>query len=739
MMKKRTTRYLVLSLAKPAWLSALGIIALPAVSQEVAEIQNEAVLEDVGLILDELPFVDPGEEDLGFDPANYKPGFSLKTADEDLQKQIADLNNYVGEADWARAFRLLTEISDQQLEIMVPLGGEGQYVLVKEALQRQLLSLKPEGRRAYRLYFDAQASELFNKIKNHAMPGSDEQMVQAQTLVDRLLASSVGAEAAVLLGDMQFERGLFDQAARSWQLALDQGSASGQEALTLQAMQALALQRAGKDTEARLLLEGLAGRYGQAMIQAGGEAVDAIAMLSASLGQPDPALEQQDDEQASRKLLPKPEAMPAWHLRFLDRTAQNTVAQARGRSHWYTPPLDLMKYVPPVVADDERVYFHWLGVVFAIDQETGKTLWQNGTIKETAATLVNRIQTAQGDPRNYRIALDKDTLLVSQTQTMQNDSPLVMKAYDTETGLVRWTSDSRQDWSLNEPDKPQQGVTVVLGEPLVTSNGAYTVVHRAGQRTLYLRQFDPASGEVAWTLPLGDAESINFQYTQVNRMPQPKLMMGQSHLYVMTNNGAILAVDVIASEVKWALRMDPPFGIGHQQDRRNFNRNNQLGVLLQSMANVNGSGAILLHDNTLYAKEHNGKSLYAIDPTTGDVKWSADQLKPDAKLVGITSDRFYLMDEALQSYRLDGDRELITKNGVQTGSPDHAGPIMLDDRFLIYANGKLRELDSTNLDPAGKYENLDYLGQNGGHLYAIGDLLIAIDTNQITAFKITEN
>ena len=719
-------------LAKPALLGVIGLVALPGLAEQ--ELAFE--IADQG----GAPFVVEGqaEDDLGFDPLNYQPGFSLNAAGEDLQKQIADLNRYLSEADWAKAFRLLTELGDHQLQVMVPLGGAGQYVLVKEALQRQLLSLKPDGRRAYRLYFDAQASELFEKIKNHPLPGSDAQMAAAQSLVDRLLASSVGGEAAVLLGDMQFERGQFDQAERSWQLALEQGSATGEAALALQAKQVLALQRAGKDTQAWQRLESLKGRYGQATIQAGGEAVDALALLTELLGQPQNTSPQLGNRLGQRELLPKPDAMPTWHLSFLDRTAQNTFNQSRSQNNWYSPPTDLVKFVPPVVADDERVYFQWLGVVFALDRETGKILWQNGTIKQTAETAIARMQTAQGDPRNYRIALNNDSLLVSLPQNMDNTSAMVVKAYDPATGVVKWTSDTRQDWTLNEPDKPQSGVTAMLGEILISQGWAYAVVHRAGQNSLYLRRFDPASGEVDWTLPLGDAESMTFQYTQVNRMPQPTLMMGPAQLYVMTNNGAILGVDVVASEVKWALRMDPPFGFGHQQTNNNFARGNQLGSQLDSMANVNGSGTILLQDNTLYAKEHNGKSLYAIDPTTGNLKWAAEQLKPDAKLIGITSERFYLMDDALHSYHLDGDHDLITKNGVQTGNPDHAGPIMQDDHVLIYANGKLRQLDTTHLDPAGKYENTDYLGQNGGHLYVCGDLLIAIDTQQITAFKIMD-
>lgn len=705
-----------------AWVAAVGF-ARPGLTDQVAEAEATLAIDLVGQAEDEALL------DL-----NYQPGFSFVLADEDLQAQINQLSKFFAEADWAKAFRLLTELDNDKLQVMVPLGGDGHYVLIKEELQRQLLSLPPEGRRAFQLYFDGQAGELLEAVKNHPLPGSEQQLAQAQALVDRLLASSIGSEAAVLLGDMYFERGLFDQAERYWRLALEQGTATGQDALELEAKRALAMQRAGKQDDARSLYNGLQARYGQAKIRAGGEEVDALALLGQVLDQPaaqGPGEEEQDDPVT---LLPPPDAMPHWHLRFLDRGSQNAVNQVRGRSSYYSPPSDLLKHVPPVVADLDGVYFHWLGVVFALDRETGKLAWSTESMRDKAQSVVSRVQSNQGDPRNYQIALAEGTLLVTSTLNTNSDSAFTLRAYETETGLVSWSSDTRQDWTIGGAEDAQKGATALLGQVLVAEGSAYAIVYRSGKNTLFLRCFDPSTGEVDWTIPLGSAEIMTFQYTQVNRMPQPQLLMGPSLLYVMTNNGALVAVDVVASEVKWALRTDPPFGLGQPQTN-NFIRGNQLGNKIEQMANTNGSGRMLLQDGTLYAKEHNGKTLYALDPSTGKLRWSADQLKPDAKFIGIDQERFYLMDRALQSYHVDGNHDLITKNGAQTGSPDHAGAILLGENILIYGNNKLRLFDTRHLDPAGKYENIDYLGANGGRLYRFDDLLIAIDTAQITAFK----
>lgn len=702
------------------------LILLPTMAQAQADDASHVLALDIADAVAEAAAPSLG-------PMTYQPGFSLIVAEEGLQKQMHAFDTYIAQADWAKAFRLLTELEGSQFQAMVPKGKHGRHVLVKEQLQRHLLSLSPAGLHAFRLYFDGQAAEQLEQVKSHPLAGSEDQLLQAQALVGRLLASSVGVEAAVLLGDIYFERGMFDRAARAWQLALDQGSATGQTALTLQAKRILAVKRSGRTAEAQQQLNAIAGRYQQVMIQAGGETIDALQWLGQDLGRVSADQTAADHHKQRDDLLPKPQAMPAWHLRFIDQANQDAINQSLRENRYYSPPADILKFIPPVAADDQRVYFHWLGVVFALDQETGKLVWQNGSIKTTAQTLADRIQTNQGDPRNYRIALGDGVLIASQTTLQRNNGPFILKAYEAHSGQLLWSSDTREDWHLNESEPTASSTP--LGEMLIHEGRGYAVVGKIGQNALSLRRFDLKSGKIDWTLPLGDAEAISFQYTNVNRLPQPTLLIDGSLLYILTNNGALLAVDVVGNEIKWALQMTPPWGIGHNHDNANAFRGNRFADTINTLANPNGSGQLLLHQGTLYAKEHNGKALYAMDARTGEVHWQASQLKPDAKLIGVDGQRFYLMDRALHCYEIAGEHDLITKNGNDTNRPDHAKPIVTDTHILTYANGKLRRFDKTRLDPAGRYDKADYLGSKGGHLYRVNDLLIAIDTTQITAFK----
>ena len=124
---------------------ALGCSSGDTLAQE-AQIQAAEVLEESVIGFAQIEG-GGAEDELGL---NYQPGFGFMMADEDLQSQISHLNSYFEKGDWAKAFRLLTELGDEPLRVMVALGGQGRHVMVKEALQQRLLSLPPDGRRARR-------------------------------------------------------------------------------------------------------------------------------------------------------------------------------------------------------------------------------------------------------------------------------------------------------------------------------------------------------------------------------------------------------------------------------------------------------------------------------------------------------------------------------------------------------------------------------------------------------------
>jgi len=705
-------------------LNSLPGLTPGSVAAQEAAVQAEATVEAVPLV--------PGQGDDELGVPELAAGFQLPLVDEDERELLNKLGERLDERDWANAFRVLTELDADQMQAIAPRGDSPVYAPIRGQVQRRLLALDPEGLRAFRLYFDAQANELYEQFKNHPLPGSYDALSRLQSLLDRFYATSIGGRAAALAGDMYFERGLFARAERSWRMAVEHDQTAGADRTQLQAKRVIALTRGGDDEAARQLAEQLLARYDKLPLAIGGESIDGLALLDRLLEDASPEAAPPATA-ATEPTLPAEDALPAWHLTFLDPASRSRAA-AGNRNSYYRTPDDLKHFVPEVVADDQRVYFAWLEACFALDRQTGKMLWRSGSVRAVSEQLPQRITTNAGDPRNYNIALAGQTLLLTEPSTQGQDTAFSLVGLDTRTGQRRWSTAQRRDWRLGEDGDAGKRVSI-LGEIAIAHDAAYAMLHRVGESDCYLRRFNPETGEIDWTLKLGAADRIGFRYTQVNRMPQPRLLASDDLLHVLVGGGMLITVDATAGQIAWALRMDTP--LDTELARQANNSRNTLADHIDRLANPNGSGALLMHRGTLYAKQHLGDTLFALAPRTGDLAWSADRLDADAKLVGVDDQRFYLMNEAIRGYKIDGEHDLAWNNARDTGRARHAGARLGDDRLLVMGDYRLSLLENESGDVVGRFRSDDYLGPSGGNLYRFGDLLVCIDATQITAYRLS--
>lgn len=664
------------------------------------------------------------------------PGFILMLAEENIQKQVDAFHGHLDRGEWGDAFRVLTELEQVRIDGMVQVGEQGLYRGVRPQMQSRVLALPPEGRRAYRLYFDGQAEELYDAVIGHPRPGSDQQLALAQRLVDRQLASSVGGDGADLLGDLYYERGSFAQAWRAWRLALDYGSPASDKALRLEAKMALALLRSGETEQAAELYEQLAVRYGGAgAVEIAGGKTDLLQLLGDSLNKQGESGSLAEKQLEDRPLvLPKPGAEPAWRLTFLNQAMrEQATAQFQRQNGFHRTPRDIIRFIPPAAADNDRVYVHWLGVVFALDRATGRIRWQHNLVGPVVDKIGYRDDTNAGDPRNYHIALADQMLLVTTaTPSNQNTVVFSLLGFDKRNGNLLWQSRGHPEWSGKGTGSPARA-TSLLGEVLVDGRRAYAVMREEPGSDCYLRRFDPRTGEVDWTIPLGVADPVTFQYTVVRRMPQPKMTLNDGMLYIQMNPGALIAVDVSAQEIAWARPLPCPDLYG-ANDRGIVRHSREENV--SNEPNPNGSGGLILSGGLLFAKQHYDDRLYAVDAVTGSLRWERGGLVPWGRLAGADDERVYVKDSVLHGFSTDG---LESEAWPLPGSS-----LTLAQDEALSAPGQLLTMQAHGLclfDTAKKkfvqeYVQNDYLGSEGGRLYRFGDLLVIIDRARITALRL---
>ena len=122
---------------------------------------------------------------------------------------------------------------------------------------------------------------------------------------------------------------------------------------------------------------------------------------------------------------------------------------------------------------------------------------------------------------------------------------------------------------------------VFIGTPLVDGNSVFAFSHQvsssdrqqvggfngngATASELVLRHLDLRSGAELWSLPLGTPQFVGDPDWGQQFLPIPALVVSGGRLYVLTNDGALLAVNVGRRQIEWAYKYEPPATSGNGQ------------------------------------------------------------------------------------------------------------------------------------------------------------------------------
>ncbi len=724
--------------AAVAWVfAAVAWPAGPAYGQaQTVQVQVDDIAIEADAPGDQL------EDILGPD---YQPGFSVLRGDniESVDDALHAFHAHLESGAWEKAFRQLIDLSESTRHVMVPLEGSPVYVPIHRSIQQRLRSLPPEGRRAFQQFYDAQARERLAACLAHAQPGSDAQLAEARQAYEYFLLASNGDAIANLLGDLYFERGRFAQAAQCYDAVLTYHPTTSLPELGLQYKRILALQRAGEAEQARELVNQLAVRYeGRAVAYGGGDA-NALDTLRHAIGDAAPRHAEATPHRVPAAL-PEPEAQPVWQMTFADDRTRLAVENSGGNRSYYAP-ADLLRHIPVAAADDRALYAQWHGLAFALDLSTGKLLWRTGRFTEVAASIAFRINTATGNPRGYTIALtDTHVLVQSAPPNNRVRSPnagFVLRAHDKATGAVAWDTSAMPAWEGHS----------FCGKPLAIGDTVYVITHTTGldnnasanrgglnaaaafpddepfrrsTRLLTLYRIDPASGTPVWGVPLGEAEVRAIQYSDFTWMPQPRIVLDNGQLLILTNNGALLCVDPVAQEVAWAVRLQVPEGIS-QDD---------FGQISSPTSNVQNPGEIIRLGDRVVVKEAWSRRVYMIDTERARLL-GEDEVPAETSLVGADADRLYLMSSLVRAYPADGQGRMLWNNN-QIGGPGTGSGILTDDALYVLGGNKLHALALDSGDPAVEPFTSRLLRGNGGTLLMAGDKIICITDRDITAFRV---
>jgi hypothetical protein len=341
-------------------------------------------------------------------PQKKSTGFSLRKEDIKVIDALKDFERYRDKKAWELAFRAISGVAEGESKGMVP-SKDGFFVPMRRQIWRSLASLPPEGREAYRLFYDAKGKQAFDALVNKSVEEATD-LASLRKVVEQYFVTSIGDQAADRLGDMYFEAGDFLAAEGAWASIVSDYPDSDIPKLRLQVKRATALARAGRIEQFEEIAKSIRSDYSGQTVMLGGKEVqtseylDGLASAAAST-RPAFATTQQTQEQLA---LPK-EEKPLWQMHFVSTDLADKVAAAVNNMGW-GDFSGIGKFVPATVSDGRRVYVNWIGIIFALEQSSGKLVWRTDKFTDIDSKVQELVQYSV-DARRYDLSIVGDKLL----------------------------------------------------------------------------------------------------------------------------------------------------------------------------------------------------------------------------------------------------------------------------------------------------------------------------------------
>lgn len=654
----------------------------------------------------------PASVDESTEESQGAPGFQVPV-DEALQAAFTDFERHAGRKAWEKAFTALSELPADKRTGMLE-DGNGYLIAARERIWNALVSLPPDGREAYRIFFEPRAEKLFATLPERQKQGPGEALKVIEELYDQYFLTSVGDNAADLLGDARFEQGQFEEAARCWTAILDHHPNTDLSEARLQVKRALALALSGRQTEFDALRRQVSQRYATQKVSLGGREVNPAEFLAGV--RPAGGATVSADVATVPPGAPPKLVEPEWQLQFVSDRGNRQLTSAVSSNPWYRTGMET--YVPVWATDGERVYCNWFGLCFAVDLASGKLLWRTEKFTQMYERFAN-IQQYSLNYDSFTIAAAEGVVLAvsvpaDQLNNWQPQNRLI--AYDAKTGAERWKS-------ADMPGLQSAGFT---GSPVISGSTALAVTHEQGQTELTLRQINLADGKELWSQKLGTAEGQTNRWRGTTMLKPPSLLLRGDRLFVLVNAGALVEFNLKTRSVASVFRFDKPPG-GEGQEYYYYYAPLDEATLLHTR------GALFEQDGLLYFKESGGTAMYAVDPAARKQAWKRP-IKDSAQLVAMDASHCYLLSRELECIdRRTQELKWAVMLPVVGGG---LSVVPAENGILVFTSRGVFEISRDNGDVTRIFRGED-LSSIGGSLRVVGGRLLCVSNRTITAYPLT--
>jgi outer membrane protein assembly factor BamB len=531
--------------------------------------------------------------------------------------------------------------------------------------------------------------------------------------------TSVGHKAADRLGDDLFEAGDFGGAEQAWVAIFDQQAESDLNIPRIQLKRGIAMVRTRQLSRAKEIVAWLKDHASGSKLTIGGKEVEPAEYLQTLIDTPTTAPSTVPSTAPSTQAaasvveedlppLTLPESdTPKWHFKFSDEGVAEQIASQIRQFGWQQIMPDLLAIVPGSAADSRHAYVNWMGVCYGLDARTGKLLWRSDKPSDITQNIQQFVQFCP-EPRRYTVtpAGDRALFVRIPPKRMNYQEPYRLCCFNAQTGAQQWSSESGT----------LSGYSFSC-IPLVVDETVYATASTNNGTELFLVAVNLTNGRSLWTLSLGQV-TAGSNWRGMPQIPVCNLLYNGGKIYVLTNNGALLAVNTGEKRLLWAFSCEgPPI------EQRNFNGNQVFEKILTP-------AAMFARDNVLYFKERDADDIYAIDLAGPTLKWKRPA-DPNETIVGMDEHRIYTAGRDVGAIDF-ASRALLwsTRMPIESGT---FRPMMSGESIFYFLGRGVYQMDASTGDIHRIFRGYDR-DSSGGAIYQSAIGLITVSDKALTAY-----
>lgn len=651
-------------------------------------------------------------------------GFSIKKEDQKVIEQIEDFERYRDKKAWDRAFKSLSAVLDTKDTGGLAPTKDGFWVPTRQRLMQTLITLPPEGKEAYRLFNDAKAKQQWDQIVAHEAAGDADTLPLLKKLVEQFPITAVGDKAADHLGDALMESGDYTGAARAYDTILQARPDTDLPPLRIQIKRATALARAGRMDSFRELAAQIREKHAGESVKVAGKDLAVEEFLSTLSAAPTtkpsttaPSTANSETPEPSTPIsLSSATTRPAWRSVFLDQGLHDKIAAQLANNGWMAQQMGGVVNVSPAAATDgKRIFLNWYGTVWALDAQTGKILWWSGHFAQLG-DKINEMAQWQIEQRRFSITVAGDNVLTValRLDRLNQQEPYRLNCLEPATGKKKWSSESGplSNWAF-------------IGQPTVVDGTIYVAAHPRNAQDMHALAVNLADGKLLWEAGLGQPQVAN-NWRGMPIYPLPVLKLVGGTLYVMTNNGAVIAFDTASRQVLWAFSYETIFKGGNENGGMVF-----WNGMPQAQTPAQPPGAALLREGVLYFKDADGSAIYALD-LSGPKLLFRRPVDEEQLLANVDDAGFCLVGPTFSL--IDAKTRTLTWAPALPVTADAMKPARAGDDYLIFTGRGIYQINPAK-QSIEIFRGFD-LESVGGSLLRAGDKLIAISNLSVTAYDV---